>query len=162
TVLPGDGMGGFGAPIKLMSASRVAFIRAADLNLDGREDLVYTTSDGAAVFVALSNPGGGFAAPVRYQTNRAGARPVTVRDFNGDGKPDLISANEMSGTISILLGKGDGDFNAAVNLPVFDSPALIAVGDFDEDGAIDLAITRGGSSLVGMLLNRTSCVPSGG
>src|SRR5262249_32111071 len=73
TVLPGDGMGGFGAPIKLMSASRVAFIRAADLNLDGREDLVYTTSDGAAVFVALSNPGGGFAAPVRYQTNGAGA-----------------------------------------------------------------------------------------
>jgi uncharacterized protein (TIGR03437 family) len=163
TVLPGDGMGGFGAPINLMfEGHHAAFIKAADLNLDSRDDLVFTIFDNATVFVALSNPGGAFAAPVRYQTNGVVGRSVTARDVNGDGKLDLIFANNQSGTISILLGKGDGGFNAASVLPVFDSPGLMAAGDFDEDGAIDLAIAHSGSSLVGMLLNKSSCVPAGG
>ena len=67
---------------------------------------------------------------------------IVSTDINGDTKPDLISASFDRGTIGILLGKGDGGFNQPVNLPVFDtllaSLDVIATGDFDQDGAIDL------------------------
>jgi FG-GAP-like repeat len=119
------------------------------------------------MFVISSNPGGGFGASVRYQVG-GGSRSVVSTDINGDAKPDLISASFRTGSIAILLGKGDGDFNQPVNLPVF-SPLqavftaqvdVIATGDFDADGAIDLAVSQGGSNLITALKNRSICVPA--
>jgi len=50
-------------------------------------------------------------------TFNAGANPVSLAagDFNGDGKLDLAVANQQSENISVLMGKGDGSFQAAVN-----------------------------------------------
>jgi hypothetical protein len=142
-------------------------LRAADLNLDGRDDLIYTQGFvGDFVFVILSKPGGGFDAPVGYQVG-GGTRSVVSTDINGDAKPDLISASSSTVTIGILLGKGDGGFNQPVNLPVLGASQavvtadfdVIATGDFDEDGAIDLAIALGGSPLIAIINNRPMCVP---
>src|SRR5262249_40436208 len=106
-------------------------------------------------------PGGWFGAPVSYRVG-GGTRSVVSTDINGDGKSDLISSSFDTGTIGILLGNGDGGFNQPVNLPVFDTPSMIAAGDFDKDVRIDLAIARGGSSLIAALKNRSICVPAGG
>jgi FG-GAP-like repeat len=70
---------------------------------------------------------------------------IVVHDFNGDGKPDLAVLNAgpypANGTISILLGNGDGTFQAA---KTFDAgtptPATISAADFNGDGKLDLAI----------------------
>ena len=65
-------------------------------------------------------------------------------DFNGDGKLDLAMANQNDGTVSILLGNGDGTFQPPANVGGFITPTWIAVGDFNGDGKLDLAVTDGG------------------
>jgi FG-GAP-like repeat len=158
-ILLGDGQGGFGQPSNVRIQERLIFLSAADLNLDGRDDLIYTHGFiGDRVFVILSNPEGGFGAPVAYLVG-GGTRSVVSTDINGDGKLDLISSSFDKGTISLLLGDGDGGFNQQMSLPVFDSPSLIATGDFDQDGRIDLAIPRSGVSIIAIINNRSMCVP---
>jgi uncharacterized repeat protein (TIGR01451 family) len=62
-------------------------------------------------------------------------------DFNGDGKADLAVANGGSDNVSILLGNGNGTFQAAVNYNVH-GPRSVAVGDFNGDGKPDLAVAN--------------------
>jgi uncharacterized protein (TIGR03437 family) len=159
-LLPGNGQGGFGDPVNLRTDDSARAISVSDLNLDGRDDLVYTQFPTDAVFVILSNPGGGFAAPVRYQSNFGFDAPQ-IKDFNGDGKQDLIIAGSSEGTFSILLGNGDGSFNQASPVMDTEAPFLITTGDFDEDGSPDLAAWRSSSTTFGVLLNRSMCVPAG-
>jgi hypothetical protein len=160
-ILPGDGQGGFGQPSNVSVPERLLFLSAKDLNLDGQDDLIYTPSNiGHAIYVALSNPGGGFGAPVAYEVGSAG--PVVTTDINGDGNLDLISANFDAGTVSLLLGDGDGSFNQQTPLPVFVAPFGIATGDFDRDGRIDLAIPRSGAPIIAIINNRTMCILQSG
>ncbi len=76
------------------------------------------------------------------QSPAVGTQPVSVAsgDFNGDGVPDLAVANSGGSTVSILLGKGDGTFQAAAALSTGATPRSIAVGDFNRDGHMDLAV----------------------
>src|SRR5437588_12911800 len=62
---------------------------------------------------------------------------VSVRDLNGDGHQDLAIANFYNG-ISILLGAGDGTFQAATNLATTWSPASVQMADFNGDGKLDI------------------------
>jgi hypothetical protein len=166
-ILPGDGQGGFGQPSNVMVLESLSFLSAKDLNLDGRDDLFYRASHiGDIVYVALSNPGGGFDTPVAYPVGATTlsimASSVTVSDINGDGKPDLLSPSFDTGTVSLLLGDGAGGFNQQRPLPVFNAPGLIITGDFDRDGRIDLAIPRNGASVIAVINNKTMCIPQSG
>ena len=67
---------------------------------------------------------------------------VAVGDFNGDGQPDLAVANYFSDNVSVLLGNGDGTFQAAVNFAAGTSSCSVAVGDFNGDGKADLAVAN--------------------
>lgn len=66
----------------------------------------------------------------------------TVEDFNADGFQDLAVANFASDNISVLLGDGRGNFGAAININVGDSPRSIAVSDLNADGFLDLAVAN--------------------
>jgi hypothetical protein len=55
-------------------------------------------------------------------------------DINGDGKLDLMVANQDNNNVSVLLGNGDGTFQAAVNYGVGNQPLSMALGDFNGDG----------------------------
>ena len=66
---------------------------------------------------------------------------VAVADFNGDGKLDLVVGGANSdnvNVVSVLLGNGDGTFQAAVNYGA-GTGGPVAVGDFNGDGRLDLA-----------------------
>src|SRR5262245_28515995 len=82
----------------------------------------------------------GFLAPVSYALS-ASPGAVATRDVNGDGLTDVVTVN--SNTISVLVGRGDGSFQAprTVPLTVGSMADSVAVGDFNADGKLDLAVT---------------------
>ena len=135
------------------SANSVA---VADFNGDGKLDLAVAPLFGTGVSVLLGNGDGTFQTPVYYPTNGANLFSVAVADFNGDGKPDLVLANNYQygapGTVAILLGNGDGTFQAAVNYGTGSEPASVAVADFNGDGMLDLAVGNFGDSNISILL----------
>src|SRR2546423_9961294 len=59
-----------------------------------------------------------------------------------DGKLDVAVANYTDNTVSVLLGKGDGTFQQQVTFGVTFQPVSVAVGDFDHDGRLDLAVAN--------------------
>ena len=85
-----------------------------------------------------------------------GASPYSVAmgDFNGDGHLDLAVANGGSNDVSVLLGNGDGTFQAARNFGagLGGGPLWVAVGDFNRDGNLDLVVANSSSDSVGVLL----------
>jgi hypothetical protein len=76
---------------------------------------------------------------------------VATGDFNHDGRIDLATANWGNSTVTILLGNGDGSFNATTNYPVGSYPRMVAVADFNGDGRLDLATDNQGNSTVSVL-----------
>ena len=91
-----------------------------------------------------------FATPVSYDVG--GARSVTAGDWNGDGKLDLAVANFESANVSILLGNGNGTFQAKVDYATGQYPTSVTAGDWNGDGKLDLAVANGDSN-VSILLN---------
>lgn len=107
TTLLGDGRGGFAAaPASPFDLGRRAYkLVAADVNGDGRADVVVGTEADDSVVVLLSDERGGYT-PAAGSPYRAGRNPrVAVADVNNDGKPDIITANNGSGDIIVFLRK---------------------------------------------------------
>jgi hypothetical protein len=100
----------------------------------------------------------GFKPAVNYPV---GTRPraVATGDFNSDGKPDLAVANSGDtsgnddGSVSILLGNGDGTFQPANNIAAGKNPGSIAVGDFNGDNRLDVVVTTGNHTVSVLLGN---------
>jgi hypothetical protein len=63
-------------------------------------------------------------------------------DFNNDGRLDLATGNVGGNTVSVLLGNVNGTFGSAITSPAGSTSKSIAVGDFDDDGNLDLAVAR--------------------
>ena len=157
TVLLGNGAGGFSAAYgsPFSTGGNPAFVAVGDFNGDGKLDLAIANSGSGTVTVLLGDGMGGFtAAPGSPFT--AGSNPVSlaVGDFNGDGRPDLAIANAGSGNVTVLLGKATGGFSTATGSPftVGSAPYSVAVGDFNGDGNLDLAVANLNSGNVTLLL----------
>ncbi len=78
----------------------------------------------------------------------------TAGDFNGDGLLDVATANVYTSDVSVLLGLGDGTFQAAQNYPTGFFPFAVVAADFDSDGVLDLATANQLADSVSVLLGR--------
>jgi FG-GAP-like repeat/FG-GAP repeat len=150
----------FAVPPHYSTAIGPLAIAAGDFNGDGKLDLAvvnYCPVSGCGVpngvvSILLGNGDGTFQMHVDYPVgNFPGS--MAVGDFNGDGKLDLVVANENSDTVSVLFGNGDGTFQAKVDYGTAGEPSSVAVGDFNGDGKPDLAVTNFGASSVSVFLN---------
>jgi len=117
---------------------------AADLNNDGRLDIVTSNRDSNSITILLGKPDGTFAPGVDYFVGQ-GPTALGTGDFNGDGILDLAVTNGDDSTVSILVGNGDGTFQSIGTLPLPGAPTALAVGDFNRDGIPDLALATGSS-----------------
>jgi hypothetical protein len=103
TLLLGNGDGTFTpAASSPATGSNPYSVSVADLNGDGKVDLVASNSGSNTVTVLLGNGDGTFAAPLTFG---AGTNPISaaVGDFNGDGLPDLAAANNVTSSVAVLL-----------------------------------------------------------
>jgi hypothetical protein len=160
---------GAGAGINFLNSSNPATtgagpraIAVGDFNGDGVPDLATANdTDFGTVTILLGNGDGTFTATATSPVTEVYAYSIAVGDFNGDGIPDLAVANlcgddptcRSAGTVTILLGNGDGTFTATATSPATgNSPVSIAVGDFNGDGILDLAVANNDSNSVTVLL----------
>jgi len=131
----------------------------ADLNGDGKADLVVANSRNNTVSVLLGKGDGTFtSAPGSPIT--VGAKPVALAlaDLNGDGKKDLVVANQDGNSVSVLLGNGSGTFTQATGSPITVGtfPTAVAVGDLNGDGHLDLVVANQTDSTLSVLLGNGS------
>ena len=74
-----------------------------------------------------------------------------MRDFDGNGKQDLVVVNLMSNDFSFLASNGDGTFRAAANHPMGIFPFSVVAADFDRDGKADLALAMSADNLIAVI-----------
>jgi hypothetical protein len=136
-VLLGNGNGTFQAAQNLSVGAFPACVAVADVNRDGRPDILVTNAGDNTVSVLLGNGNSTFKAPQNFATGKA-PFSLAVADLNGDGKPDLVTADYLGHELSVLLGNGNGTFRAAQNLAAGAYPSSVTVADVNGDGRPDL------------------------
>jgi hypothetical protein len=149
-VLLGVGDGTFQTATSYGVGGTPRFIFVKDFNGDTRPDLAVSSGNNSGddkISVLLCQADGSFQPPASYAV--APGTPVSIAsgDFNDDGRVDLVEVCDSSKKLGILLGQGDGTFQAVINIDGGVGFRSVVVGDFDGDGRADLAIGNTGGHL---------------
>jgi hypothetical protein len=163
--------GGFSPSSDTLATPALAAV--GDLNGDHKPDLITANSIAGTIDVLLGRGDGSLGAPTSYTTGSpqsddcsypAGPSAVALADVNGDGKLDVVTANRYAGTVSVMLGKGDGAFPDHVDYPAGGiregycskavGPVSVAVGNLDGDGYLDIVTANQGKDTASVLLGK--------
>ncbi|MFG2972156.1 FG-GAP-like repeat-containing protein [Streptomyces sp. NPDC048331] len=118
-----------------------------DFDEDGKPDFATSNASTSNVAVALGNGDGTFGAATRSGLNGgSGPQAIGSADLDGDGHLDLVTANSSSGTLSVLLGDGNGGFGTASSVPAgIALSSRLELADVDQDGKPDAVVAAPGS-----------------
>jgi hypothetical protein len=155
-VFYGNGDGTFKNPIKILGGKQSSFITQHDINNDGKNDLLTSSSMHDVIKIFLNNGKGGFT-PTEDTAAEKGPEYIVPGDFNGDNIPDLAVANRRDASISILQGRGDGTFIFPhFNYPVGANARAMIGEDFNDDGLTDLALLIYDRQMMEVILRKNS------
>jgi hypothetical protein len=171
SVLLNAGDGSFGAKVDYTTGPGPDSVAIGDLNGDGKRDLATANcgsgppddpcseGDSNTISVFANRGDGSFQPKVDYRTGRH-PESVAIGDLNGDGNPELVTANLYAFTVSVLTNKGDGSLSAKRDYEAGRGPRSVAIGDLNRDGKPDLAAAIIGDrpqfdSRVAVLVNAT-------
>jgi hypothetical protein len=136
------------------SSSQPTSVTIGDFNNDTRLDVAVVNNGTNNVVILLGSGYGTFSSQTNYSTSN-GSYPcsVGVGDFNNDNRLDIAVANSGTGNVGVFLGYGNGTFSSQTTyFTGLDSqPYSIAVGDFDNDTRLDIAVANYGINNVGIL-----------
>jgi hypothetical protein len=113
-------------------------VAIADMNGDGRKDMVVANTGDTSISVLLGQPDGTFGAKTDFPSEEA-ALAVVTGDFNNDGKLDVAVTATYG--VAVLLGNGDGTLASPTTYASEAQPVLLTAADFNHDGKLDLAVT---------------------
>lgn len=135
----------FGSPTSTPLVAQAEQVQAslfADLNLDGRSDLVYSRYDAKSLYVRLGLDGGNYSEPLTFPV-AATANHLVAGDLNDDGLLDVVMGSD-SQTVSFLSRRGqDGKWRDLVQAQAQSTLSTgLALGDLNGDGALDLIVGR--------------------
>ena len=172
-VLFGNSEHGFNKQLKYINVGKHPYqrIRVADLNKDGKLDIVTTNLDGNNTTILLGDGKGNFHEP-KGSPFPCGDSPfgVAIGDINGDGNPDLAIINSPSITsdnkgqdgLTVLLGDGTGKFTTMPGSPFVTgtAPSRVAIGDLNNDGIADIVVTNYKSNTITVFMMKKSGLAS--
>src|SRR4029077_9470093 len=158
SVMLGNGDGTFRPKTDFNVGAQAQAVAAGDFNSDGKVDLVVTLNSPQLSLALLTGTGTGtFNAPTFFPNTSGFDSPAIVAtDLNGDGRLDLVVMHNIAcftapcraaRSITILLGNGNGTFQAPSEIDVGTGPSSMAVVDLNRDGIKDVAIGGGNTEL---------------
>ena len=153
-VLLNDGTGGF-SPVTSYAVgvpgAQSSGVTTADVNGDGKVDIVASVFSPGSVSVLLNDGTGGFGPATGYATTQDPVSGATTADVNGDGRADIITANG-SGSVSVLLNNGTGGFGPASSYAAGSGPFSVVTADLNGDGAPDIVVADNQGDAISVLL----------
>jgi autotransporter-associated beta strand protein len=144
----------FGPAVDYLTHMDVLSLAVRDLNGDGFPDVIFVSDSGQVLGVFLGNGDGTLKGPPLLSPtsfSSGGYSLLAIEDFDGDGQLD-VSVPARFGREAVLYGKGDGTFGPPSYYAMASSAWAVATGDFNGDGAPDLAVAVHDGT-VGILLN---------
>ncbi len=163
------GDGTFAPRARLNGPQEAVVMAAADFNRDGHPDLAFTTQM-HWIAVIFGDGAGGFGAPLTLPTG-INVNSIAVSDFNRDGYPDLVVTNAdwagtcpgsgalclptglAAGTVNVIINQGDGTFAPQSSYAAGNGTEAVATGDFNADGAPDIAATNSVDGTLSVFFN---------
>jgi hypothetical protein len=147
STLLGNGDGTFGTGATYGTGETPAGLVTADFNGDKKADLATINIYDSTVSVLLGTGGGKFGPAASYPVsgvNGSQYGAIAAADFNGDGFPDIATANYSAGTVSILLNHGNGTFGSYKDYAAGSNADAVVAADFNKDGKMDLVAGNAG------------------
>jgi Ca2+-binding RTX toxin-like protein len=161
SVLTGNADGTFETAVNFSTGDGPFSVAVGDVTGDGVLDIVAANIFGDDVSVLLGDGDGGFQDTVNYSVGAGCSgwdgyycRPLSVAlsDVNSDGQMDIITANQNSDNVTVLLGNGNGTFQSGISYPAGDDPFAMSLGDVNADDIVDIVTANLYSNDMSVLL----------
>jgi uncharacterized protein (TIGR03437 family) len=143
------------------SGGTLSYLYVADVNRDGKPDIITTDVVNSALYISLGKGDGTFQTPQRIDLGFV-PLPVVTGDVNGDGFPDLILAGvntSFNPVLGILKGNGDGTFQAPQTQSLAAFPTALVAIDLRRSGKLDIVVEESVDNQSNVSINNLFALP---